>query len=95
MMGNASARHNLGSAVGLNGNMDRALRHYMIAVGGGYAESLTAIQKMHSTGLASKEEYNTGNHYNNGLFGFPRDYTKALELYHHRDSRTRQCRGIS
>jgi len=57
MMGNASARHNLGSAVGLNGNMNRALKHYMIAVGGGYAESLTAIQKMHSTGLASKEEY--------------------------------------
>lgn len=55
--GNATARHNLGSAEGLNGNMNRALKHYMIAVGGGYAESLTAIQQLHSIGHATREDY--------------------------------------
>jgi len=57
MKGDARARHNLGHAEGRNGNMNRALKHYMIAISSGYSESLEMIQKMYSNGYATKEEY--------------------------------------
>ena len=55
--GDATARHNLGNAENNACNVDRALKHYMIAAGGGRAESLTMIQKLYSNGLATKDDY--------------------------------------
>jgi len=57
MGGDAQARHNLGNFEGRAGNMDRAIKHFMIAVRGGEKDSLSNIQKLHSIGRATKEEY--------------------------------------
>jgi len=63
MRGDAQARHMLGHDVELKrsepkrGNIDRALRHYMIALEGGYNDSLKDLQKLYSNGLATKDEY--------------------------------------
>jgi len=55
--GSVLARHNLGLEEERVGNMDRALKHYMIAVGGGYADSLDRIKELYSDEYATKEEY--------------------------------------
>jgi len=55
--GNVKARHNLGIMEGDAGNMDRAIKHYMIAVKGGGAYSLKRIQNMYIDGYAAKEDY--------------------------------------
>jgi len=57
MQGHVKARHMLGTIDGQAGNMDRALRHYMIAVSGGGKESLDTIRKMLSFGHATKDDY--------------------------------------
>ena len=57
MQGHVKARHMLGSIEGQAGNMDKALRHYMIAVSGGGKESLDTIRKMLSFGHATKYDY--------------------------------------
>jgi len=59
MGGNANARYNLGNLEGRAGNMDRALKHYLIAVSSGDAESLKQIQLFYSKGHATKEDYTT------------------------------------
>jgi len=58
MRGNVMARHNLGNNEWHLGNMDRALKHYMIAVKDGY-DSLENIKRMHTDGHASKQDYTT------------------------------------
>ena len=56
--GGITARYNLGYVEEvIAGNMDRALKHYMIAIGGGFAESLEMIKQMYSNGHATKEDY--------------------------------------
>jgi len=57
MMGDTMARHNLGFQEGKAGNMDRAIKHFLIAVGSGCPESLGMIQKMYRNRKATKEEY--------------------------------------
>ena len=57
IMGDISARYNLGIFEENAGNTDRALKHYMIAVGGGHNNSLQTIQRLYSNGQASKEDY--------------------------------------
>jgi TPR repeat protein len=47
---NVEARYNVGRTEALAGNIDRALKHFMIAVEGGYNESLNAIKQMYSNG---------------------------------------------
>ena len=65
IMGNVSARYNLGIIMEKsNGKMDRALKHFMIGVRNGDAPSLDKIKEFYSKGHASKD-----------------DYTKALQLY--------------
>jgi len=49
----------LGNMEVVAGNIDRALRHYMIAVSSGETDSLSAIQSLYSNGHASKEDYTT------------------------------------
>jgi len=62
MGGNVKARYNLGNNEAYDnearaGNMDRALKHYMIAARDGYADSLKQIQELYSNGYATKEDY--------------------------------------
>ena len=57
MMGDATARHNLGIIEQKAGNIGRAVRHYEIAAGSGLSESLETIQKMYLYGHATKEDY--------------------------------------
>jgi len=57
MMGNERARHNLGVHEYELGNMDRAVRHYLIAVRDGFALSLEEIKELYTNGYATKEDY--------------------------------------
>jgi len=57
MMGSVTARYNLGNSEIRAGNMDRALKHYMIAVKDGHADSLQEIQDLFTSGHATKEDY--------------------------------------
>ena len=57
MRGSMNARNNLGAGEGETGNMERALKHYMIAVRGGSAGSLGVIKELYSIGHATKEDY--------------------------------------
>ena len=56
MKGSAHARHNLGVMEEKAGNIDRAIKHYTIAVGSGQSSSLNVIQSL-SHGHATKDEY--------------------------------------
>jgi len=56
MGGDEVARYNLGIREKIAGNFDRALKHFMIAVRGGYSKSLNMIQKLCKNGYASKED---------------------------------------
>ena len=55
--GNVNARYNLGLDEEDAGNMNRALKHYMIAAGGGLDNSLKAIQTLYTNGHATKDDY--------------------------------------
>ena len=57
MGGDVHARHNVGIGEENAGNVDRALKHYMIAVKDGHANSLQEIQDLFSNGHATKEDY--------------------------------------
>jgi len=57
MGGSVLARNDLGFVVYKAGNMDRALRHYLIAVKDEYSESLGNIILMYSDGDATKDDY--------------------------------------
>ena len=57
MMGNETARHNLGSMEARTGNMDRAFKHFMIAVRSGDDDSLNKIKQLYTIGQASKDDY--------------------------------------
>ena len=57
MAGDACARHNLGNKEENAGNMERALKHYMIAAGDGFNESVERIKEMYTNGHATKEDY--------------------------------------
>ena len=52
-----NARHNLGVEEWKVGNMDRALRHYMIAVKDGNSGTLKCIKMLYSNGDATKDDY--------------------------------------
>ena len=55
--GNVYARYNLGNNEQRAGNMNRALKHYMIAAEGGEPDSLKQIQELYTNGHASKDDY--------------------------------------
>ena len=57
MGGNVNARYNLGEMEEKVGNMERALKHYMIAVRDGFNESLEKIRRLYTEGYATKEDY--------------------------------------
>ena len=55
--GDAVARHNLGVLEKNAGNMERALKHYMISARHGYVNSLEKIKNLFMSGYATKEDY--------------------------------------
>ena len=57
MRGGATARHILGINEKCEGNMDRALKHYMIAVRGGHTDSVKEIQQLYMDGDVAKDDY--------------------------------------
>ena len=57
MEGIVAARHNIGIMEEIAGNYDRALKHYMIAVRGGYTDSVDAIRELYSLEHATKDDY--------------------------------------
>jgi len=57
MRGDVDARNNLGCIEIKTGNIDRALKHWMIAVKGGDSESLKNIKSLYLDGHATKDDY--------------------------------------
>jgi len=57
MEGNVDASFNLGVVEGRTGNMDRALKHFMNAIEGGYADSLEKVRDLYSWGIVTKDVY--------------------------------------
>ena len=55
--GDINARHNLGVYEEEEGNMNRALKHLMIAAEGGEPDSLKEIQKLYTNVHATKDHY--------------------------------------
>ena len=55
--GSEVARYNIGYQEEKSGNMERALKHHLIAVRGGYPYSLEMIQELYTNGHATKEDY--------------------------------------
>jgi len=55
--GDAGARFSLGCHEACAGNMDRALKHFMIAVRDGHSKSLKDIQQFYGYGFVTKEDY--------------------------------------
>ena len=57
MSGDTYSRYNLGITEDNAGNIDRALKHFMIAVGSGSNESLEEIEQFSMAGNATKDDY--------------------------------------
>ena len=57
MGGHNVCRHNVASTDISNGHIDRAIKHYLIAAGDGFEQSLKALQKLYKLGIAQKEDY--------------------------------------
>ena len=55
--GSINARFNLGNNEAEEGNMNRAMNHYMIAVKSGESDSLENVKRLYSIGHATKEDY--------------------------------------
>jgi hypothetical protein len=55
--GHSMARHNLGCMEERHGNMDRAIKHWIIAANLAYELSLEALQNAYRKGLVSKEDF--------------------------------------
>ena len=57
MDGHAIARSNLGIMEEESGNVDKAIKHYLISVEGGNKQALEIIKDLYMIGRATKDEY--------------------------------------
>jgi hypothetical protein len=57
MGGNVQARYNLGNSELRAGNLDRAIKHWLIVAGGGYTASVRNIRSSYSNGYAAKDVF--------------------------------------
>ena len=57
IVGLEMARHNLGTIEMSNGDINRAMKHFMIAAKSGLEKSLKMVGKGYKAGLVSKDEY--------------------------------------
>ena len=55
--GHPAARHNLGISEWRNGQLDRAVKHFIIAAKLGFDESLEHVKNLHKHGRVSKEDF--------------------------------------
>ena len=55
--GDSQARNNLGCMERDEGNVGRALKHWMIAVRSGHSNSLKRIKELYTNGDATKDDY--------------------------------------
>ena len=55
--GHERARHYLGKIEGMNGNMDRAMKHFIIAAKSGFGDSLKEVGDGYKAGHVTKDEY--------------------------------------
>ena len=55
--GDMYSRYNLGILEKRSGNIDRALKHFMIAVKSGHNESLNQMKQLYTHGYATKDDY--------------------------------------
>ncbi|EJK50093.1 hypothetical protein THAOC_30975 [Thalassiosira oceanica] len=60
VQGDAKSRHSLGHLESINGNNDRAVRHFLISAKMGVKESLDEIKAMFANGHATKAQYLEG-----------------------------------
>jgi len=83
MMGYVYARYYLGVYEKVEGNMDRALKHFMIAAGSGHTDSLKNIKEIFTDGHATKDDYGTAlrarQSYLNEIKSIPRDEAAAFD----------------
>ena len=81
--GDVESRFNLGFLETQEGNMDRALRHYMIAVESGDTYSLKKIKQLFTDGHATKDDYTKAlrmhQAYLDEIRSDPRDKVAALD----------------
>ena len=57
MGGDVTAMHNLGMFEAREGNMDRAMKHWMISAGAGYDKSLKEIREGYMNGHVTKDDF--------------------------------------
>ena len=57
--GHPDARHNLGCVEAINGQHNRAMKHFIIAANLGHDDSLDTLKKAYKAGHASKEDFAT------------------------------------
>ena len=57
MGGNILARHNLGLDEKKAGNIERALKHFMIAAEGGRKQAIDQVKRLYTKGYATKDDY--------------------------------------
>ena len=57
MGGYVPARHNIGNSEAHAGNWYRAIKHWLIAAGAGYNDSVKMIQQLYKLGHATKDDY--------------------------------------
>ena len=69
MGGNVNARFGLGCIEEGGSNMNRALKHYMIALTNGNNDSLKGIQVIFKKGYATKEDYEKALRYRQEYLG--------------------------
>ena len=57
MAGHPNARYNLGCREGMNGKVDRGVKHYIIAAKLGGNDSLKCAKEMYKAGHVNKEDF--------------------------------------
>ena len=55
--GHVFARHNLGVVEEQNGNIERAVKHYIVAANLGFHLSMEALKKCYQEGMISKDDF--------------------------------------
>jgi len=80
--GHEHARYTLGIAEANNGNMDRAMKHLMIAARCGYEDSLKEVGEGYKAGHVTKDEYaSTLRAYQSTLHGMKSEQRAKAETY--------------
>jgi len=82
--GHPDARFNLGCEEEGNGNMQRAVKHFIIAANLGHDKALDAVRENFVDGFVSKEDFESAlrGHHQAALDATKSEQTDAAEGYH-------------